>query len=78
LDLADFKINVIKYERESIKLKSLIIQAFSKGLILYDNYNFLSYFINIFQSVIDFFNLFIRFLAKLTLEINKEIINPIF
>ena len=46
LKLADFKINVIKYESELIKLKSLINQAIIKGLIVYADYNFLSYSIS--------------------------------
>ena len=73
LDLTDFKINIIKYGGESIKLKSLIDQAVTKGLIIYEDYNFLSYLINAFQPNTDFFNLFLGFLAKPAPEINKEL-----
>src|SRR3954468_4771687 len=63
LDLDDYKINVIEYGRESIKLKSLISQAVTKGLILYCNINFLPYPLNIPAHDTKFFNLFIGFLA---------------
>ncbi len=46
LDLIDFKINIIEYSKESIKLKSLIDQTVTKGLIVYKDYNFLLYSIN--------------------------------
>jgi hypothetical protein len=49
LKIADFKINVIEYGGESIKLKSLINQAIIKGLIVYANYNFLPYSISASQ-----------------------------
>jgi len=77
LDFTDFKINIIKYGRKSIKLKSLIDQAITKGLIIYEDYNFLSYSINAFQLNTDFFNLFLEFLAKPAIEINKKIIDAI-
>src|SRR3989440_8964779 len=77
LKLVDFKIKIIKYEDESVKLKSLIDQAVTRGLIIYKDWNFLSYLINILQLNTDFFNLFLGFLAKLVPEINKEIMNPI-
>ncbi|EXX71275.1 hypothetical protein RirG_079920 [Rhizophagus irregularis DAOM 197198w] len=77
LDLTDFKINIIEYSGKSIKLKSLIDQAVTKGLIIYEDYNFLPYPINASQPNTDFFNLFLEFLAKPTPEINKEIMDPI-
>ena len=77
LKIAKFEIKIIKYGDEAVKLKSLIDQAVIKGLIVYEDYNFLSYFINIPQPVTDFFNLFLRFLAKSASEINKEIIDLI-
>ena len=43
LDLAKFGINIIEYGGESVKLKSLISQAVTKGIILYDDVNFLPY-----------------------------------
>ena len=46
LKLANYKINIIEYDEKSIKLKSLIDQADTKGLILYEDYNFLSYPLN--------------------------------
>ena len=46
LDLTDFKINIIEYDEELIKLKSLIDQTVTKGLIVYKDYNFLLYSIN--------------------------------
>ena len=77
LKLADFKIKIIKYGNESVKLKSLIDQAVTRGLIIYKDWNFLSYSINTLQLDTDFFNLFLGFLAKLASEINKEIMDPI-
>ncbi|PKK42329.1 hypothetical protein RhiirC2_804523, partial [Rhizophagus irregularis] len=58
-------------------LKSLIDQAVIKGLIVYEDYNFLPYPINIPQPTTDFFNLFLGFLAKPVPEINKDIMDPI-
>ncbi len=77
LDLDDYKINILEYGDESIKLKSLISQAVIKGLILYRNINFFPYPLNIPAHDTKFFNLFIGFLAKLALEINKEIMDLI-
>ena len=77
LKLGDYKINIIEYGGESIKLKSLIDQADTKGLILYEDWNFLPYPLNAPQPVTDFFNLFLGFLAKPAPEINKEIMDPI-
>jgi hypothetical protein len=77
LKLADYKINIIEYGGESIKLKSLIDQADTKGLILYEDYNFLPYPPNAPQLVTDFFNLFLGFLAKPASEINKKIMDLI-
>ena len=78
LDLDDYKINILEYGGESIKLKSLISQAVTKGLILYRNINFLPYSLNTPAHDTKFFNLFIGFLAKPAPEINKEIMDPIF
>ena len=77
LKLVDYKINIIEYGGKSIKLKSLIDQADTKGLILYEDWNFLLYPLNAPQPVTDFFNLFLGFLAKPAPEINKEIMDPI-
>ncbi len=77
LKLADFKIEIIEYRDEFMKLKSLIDQAVTRGLIIYKDWNFLSYSINTLQLDTDFFNLFLGFLAKLASEINKEIMDPI-
>ena len=62
---------------ESVKLKSLIDQAVTRGLIIYKDWNFLPYSINTLQPDTDFFNLFLGFLAKPVPEINKEIMDPI-
>ena len=78
LKLTDFKIEIIEYEDESVKLKSLIDQAVTRGLIIYKDWNFLLYLINTLQLDTDFFNLFLGFLAKLVPEINKEIMDLIF
>ena len=77
LKLADFKIKIIEYGGESVKLKSLIDQAVTKDLIIYKDWNFLPYLINILQQDTDFFNLFLGFLAKPMPEINKEIMDLI-
>ena len=77
LDLAEFKIKIIEYGGESVKLKLLIDQTGIKDLIMYKDYNFLSYPLNVSQPVTDFFNLFLGFLAKPTPEINKEIMDLI-
>ncbi|GES81464.1 hypothetical protein RCL_jg28292.t1 [Rhizophagus clarus] len=73
LDLNDYKINIFKYESESIKLKLLISQAVTKGLILYHNINFLPYPLNTPAPNTKFFNLFIGFLAKPVMEITKKL-----
>lgn len=78
LKIAKFEIKIIKYEGEAVKLKSLIDQAVIKGLIVYTDYNFLLYSISTFQLNTDFFNLFLEFLAKLIMEINKKIMDVIF
>src|SRR4051794_4572461 len=77
LKIAKFEIKIIEYEGEVVKLKSLIDQAVIKGLIVYKDYNFLPYPINVPQPDSDFFNLFLGFLAKLASEINNEIMNTI-
>jgi hypothetical protein len=77
LKLAKFEIKIIKYGGETVKLKSLINQAVIKGLIVYEDYNFLPYPISTSQPVTDFFNLFLGFFAKPAPELNKEIMDPI-
>ncbi|GBB90278.1 hypothetical protein RclHR1_17190004 [Rhizophagus clarus] len=77
LDLDDYKINILEYRGESIKLKSLISQAVTKGLILYHNIDFLLYLLNTLAHDTKFFNLFIGFLTKPVAEINKEILKLI-
>src|SRR4051794_20490548 len=77
LKIAKFEIKIIEYGGEAVKLKSLIDQAVIKGLIVYEDYNFLSYPINIPQPTTDFFNLFLGFLAKPVPEINKNIMDLI-
>ena len=77
LKIAKFEIKIIEYGGEAVKLKTLIDRAVIKGLIVYEDYNFLPYPINVPQPVSDFFNLFLGFLAKLASEINKEIMDPI-
>src|SRR2546421_12330981 len=62
---------------KTVKLKSLIDQAVIKGLIVYEDYDFLPYPISVSQPDSDFFNLFLGFLAKPATEVNKEIMNPI-
>jgi hypothetical protein len=47
LKLAKFKIKIIEYGAKTVKLKALIDQAVIKGLIVYEDYNFLLYLISI-------------------------------
>ena len=77
LKIAKFEIKIIEYGGEAVKLKSLIDQAVIKGLITYTDYNFLPYPLNTPPLKTKFFNLFLRFLAKPAMEINKEIMNLI-
>ena len=77
LDLAKYEVNLIELGEEAVKLINLIDQAVIKGLILYCNINFLSYPLNTPAHDTKFFNLFIGFLAKPVLGINKEIMDPI-
>ena len=77
LDLAKYEVNLIELGGEPVKLINLIDRAVTKGLILYRNINFLSYLLNISAYNTKFFNLFIGFLAKLVLRINKKIMDPI-
>ncbi|PKB97925.1 hypothetical protein RhiirA5_432282 [Rhizophagus irregularis] len=77
LKLAKFEIKIIEYWGKSVKLKSLIDQAVIKGLIVYENYDFLPYPISVPQLDSDFFNLFLGFLVKPTTKVNKEIMDPI-
>ena len=55
----------------------MIDQAVIKGLIVYADYDFLPYPISVPQPNTEFFNLFLGFLAKPALEINKEIMDLI-
>ncbi|PKY59747.1 hypothetical protein RhiirA4_482753 [Rhizophagus irregularis] len=77
LKLAKFEIKIIEYGGEAVKLKSLIDQAVIKGLIVYADYDFLPYPISVPQPNTEFFNLFLGFLAKPAMNINKEIMDPI-
>ena len=77
LKIVKFKIKIIEYGGKMVKLKSLIDQAVIKGLIVYEDYDFLPYSISVPQPDSDFFNLFLGFLAKPVTEVNKEIMNPI-
>ena len=77
LKIAKFEIKIIEYGSEAVKLKLLIDQAVIKSLIVYADYDFLPYSISIPQPNTDFFNLFLGFLAKPAMEINKEIMDPI-
>src|SRR6266498_1470184 len=77
LKIAKFEIKIIEYGGKAMKLKSLIDQAVIKGLIVYVDYDFLSYPISVPQPNTEFFNLFLGFLAKPTMDINKEIMDPI-
>src|SRR3954447_19123931 len=73
LKIAKFEIKIIEYGGEAVKLKSLIDQAVIKDLIVYEDFDFLPYSINVPQLATDFFNLFLGFFAKPAPEINKEI-----
>ncbi|EXX62998.1 uncharacterized protein OCT59_029967 [Rhizophagus irregularis] len=77
LDFAKYEVNLIELGGEPVKLINLIDWTVTKGLILYHNINFLLYSLNTPAHDTKFFNLFIGFLAKPVLEINKEIIDPI-
>ncbi len=77
LDLVKYKVNLVELGEEAVKLINLIDQAVIKDLILYYNINFLSYSLNTSAFNTKFFNLFLRFLAKLAMKINKEIIDLI-
>ena len=77
LKISKYEIKIIEYEGETVKLKSLIDQAVIKGLITYADYNFLPYPLNTPPPKTKFFNLFLGFLAKPTMEINEEIMDPI-
>ncbi|CAB4418754.1 unnamed protein product [Rhizophagus irregularis] len=77
LSIEVFKINIFELGGKSVKLRSLIRQATSTGLINYDEINFLPYPPNNPKPDTDFFNLFLGFKAKPATEINKEIMEPI-
>ncbi|CAG8524825.1 22720_t:CDS:2 [Cetraspora pellucida] len=75
--LAKYEVNLVELDGEVVKLINLIDQAVTKSLILYRNINFLSYSLNTLALNTKFFNLFLGFLAKPAMGINKEIIDPI-
>src|SRR3954467_10069620 len=77
LKIAKFEIKLIEYGGKAVKLKSLIDQAVIKGLIIYEDFDFLPYRINVLQPATNFFNLFLGFLTKPASEINKEIMDLI-
>jgi hypothetical protein len=77
LDLAKYEVNLVELGGEAVKLINLIDRAVTKGLILYRNINFLPYPLNSPAYDTKFFNLFLGFLAKPALRINKKIIDPI-
>jgi hypothetical protein len=78
LDLADYKINIIEYSGESVKLLPLINQAVTKRLIRYRKIVFQPYPPNITPpSNSKFFNLFLGFKAKPASHINYDLVNPI-
>src|SRR6266542_5039668 len=77
LKIAKFEIKIIEYGGKAVKLKSLIDQAVIKGLIVYADYDFLPYPISVSQPNTEFFNLFLGFLAKPMMDINKEIMDLI-
>ncbi|RHZ84965.1 hypothetical protein Glove_74g167 [Diversispora epigaea] len=77
LELANYEINIIEFGGESIKLRSLIDRAVTKGLIRYRKINFLPYPPNVIPPKTNFFNLFLGFSAKPANEINPEIMDPI-
>ncbi|CAG8545002.1 4860_t:CDS:2 [Cetraspora pellucida] len=77
LELANYEINIVEFGGESIKLRSLIDRAVTKGLIRYRKINFLPYLPNTILLKTNFFNLFLGFTAKPALEIKKEIMDPI-
>jgi hypothetical protein len=77
LKIAKFEIKIIEYGGEAVKLKSLIDQAVIKSLIVCADYDFLPYPISVPRPNTKFFNLFLGFLAKPAMDINKEIMDPI-
>jgi hypothetical protein len=77
LNLAKYEVNLVELGGKVVKLINLIDQAVTKGLILYHNINFLLYSLNTPAFNTKFFNLFLGFLAKPMMEINKEIMDPI-
>src|SRR3954468_1511959 len=75
LDFVKYKVNLVKLSEKAVKLINLIDRAVIKGLILYRNINFLLYLLKTLAFNTKFFNLFLGFLVKLVVEINKEIMN---
>ena len=77
IDIGKLTINIIELGGETIKLQSLIENAFNSGLIAYADINFLPYPPNAILLKTGFFNLFLGFKAKLTSHINYDLVNPI-
>src|SRR3954447_22574189 len=73
LKIAKFEIKIIEYGGESVKLKSLIDQVVIKGLIVYEDFDFLPYPINVPQPATDFFNLFLGFLLSQCQKLIKKL-----
>ncbi|CAG8499993.1 17905_t:CDS:2 [Cetraspora pellucida] len=76
--LVKHTINIIEHGGEVVKLHFLIDKAVTKNLIHYDEIDFLLYPLNVISLKTNFFNLFLKFLAKSVKDINLEIMNPIF
>ena len=77
IDIGKLTINIIEFSGKTIKLQSLIENAFNNGLITYADINFLPYSPNAILLKTGFFNLFLGFKAKLTSHINYDLVNPI-
>ena len=76
LDLAKYEISITEHGGASVELKTLINQAVSKGLILYSNIDFLPYSPNTSPLNTKFFNLFLGFKVRPSVEINFALIDP--
>src|SRR6185437_12173724 len=77
LDLANYEISITEHGGEPVQLKTLINRAVSKGLILYSNIDFLPYSPNTSPLNTKFFNLFLGFKVRPSVEINFALIDPI-
>ncbi|RIB08433.1 hypothetical protein C2G38_2211653 [Gigaspora rosea] len=74
LKLAKFEIKIIDHGGETVKLKTLIDRAVIKGLIVYEDYNFLPYPINAPRPVLDFFNLFLGFWLNRAIQAREFVV----